>query len=233
MRFTLALLLSLAAIPTCAQEGLPAPEAKAAPPAEAGEANAFQQQVAYGIGLDLGRRLRADGMKIDLRAIVSGLRDGLTGAEPKMTDEQIAAVMTQFQRQRMSGLAQANQAEGEAFLKENGAKEGVQTTESGLQYLVLEEGDGPSPTAEDTVKCHYEGTFINGEVFDSSYKRGEPTTFPVGGVISGWTEALQMMKVGSTWQVFVPGSIAYGEDGRPGIPPNTTLIFKIELLGIE
>lgn len=243
MRFTLSLLLLLAIQPVITaaepQEDLPEPAATPAGGVEEGQQ--FQQKVAYSIGLDLGRRLRSDGIEVDLRAVVSGLRDGLTDAKPKLTDEQITAVMTQFQQQmqqkaqaQMADIAGENQAKGEAFLKENASKEGIQTTDSGLQYRIIEEGNGDSPTAADTVECHYEGKLINGEVFDSSYKRGEPATFPVGGVIAGWTEALQMMKTGAKWEVFLPSDIAYGPRGAGGaIGPNETLIFQIELLGIK
>ncbi len=133
----------------------------------------------------------------------------------------------------MADIPSENLAKGEAFLKENASADGIQTTDSGLQYRVIEEGDGATPTASDSVQCHYEGNLIGGEIFDSSYKRGQPATFPVGGVIAGWTEALQMMKVGAKWEVFLPPSIAYGPRGAGGaIGPNETLIFQIELLDI-
>lgn len=248
MRVALPLLLlalsfpfaSIVASVAVAQDNLPEPATGA--PAE-GAANAdpqFEQKVSYSIGLDLGRRLRTDNIPVDLKAIVSGLRDGLTDAKPMLSDEQMTAVMEQFQAQmqqkaesKMADIAGENQSRGEAFLKENATKEGIQTTDSGLQYRVIEEGTGPSPGPNDTVSCHYEGKLINGEVFDSSYKRGEPVAFPVGGVIAGWTEALQMMKTGAKWELFLPPSIAYGTRGAPGaIGPNETLIFQVELLDI-
>lgn len=242
---TIALLLTTSA---SAQDSLPGPDGAADPPAAtqpqesapAAEAGGFKQQVSYSLGLDLGRRLRADGIDCDLGAMVAGIRDGLTAANPMLTDEQIKTVMTRFQQElakkaeaKMADAATENLAKGEAFLNENRAKEGIQETDSGLQYRVVEQGDGPSPTASSTVKCHYEGTLIDGSVFDSSYKRGQPAEFPVGGVIAGWTEALQMMQVGAKWEVFLPAKIAYGQRGAPGaIGPNETLIFTIELLDI-
>lgn len=219
-------------LPAPAADGVPAPE---------GEADArFNEKVGYCIGLDLGQRLKSDDAPIDLAAIVAGLRDGLSGAQPQLTDEQITAVMDRFQQvmqkkaeSKMAQEAQENLARGEKFLAENRTKEGVQETKSGLQYRVIEEGDGATPGPRDTVRCHYEGTLISGDVFDSSYKRGQPAEFPVGGVIEGWTEALQMMKTGAKWEVFLPAKIAYGLRGAPGaIGPNETLVFTIELLDI-
>lgn len=230
MRLPLALLLLAA--PAVAQDELPAPDASGEPK--------LQEQVGYCLGLDLGKRLREDRVEIDLASIVAGLRDGLSGAEPMLNKEEITAVMGQFRQlmqqkaeAKMAQIADDNLARGEAFLKENGAKEGVQTTDSGLQYRVIEEGEGASPGPRDTVRCHYEGKLISGEVFDSSIQRGQPAEFPVGGVIAGWTEALQMMKVGAKWEVFLPADIAYGLRGAGGaIGPNETLIFQIELIDI-
>ncbi|WP_146400034.1 FKBP-type peptidyl-prolyl cis-trans isomerase [Pseudobythopirellula maris] len=201
----------------------------------------FMQQVSYCIGLQIGGNLKKDGIPVDPQGLLQGITDSLRGVEPQLTEEQQAAVMGRFQQlmqlkaQETAGpMASDNQTKGEAFLAENKQKPGVQVTESGLQYRVVEQGTGPSPSATDTVRCHYEGTLIGGEVFDSSYKRGQPATFPVNRVIAGWTEALQMMKVGGKWEVFLPSEIAYGESGAPGaIGPNETLIFTIELLGIE
>lgn len=230
MRFALALLLFAA--PALAQDELPEPPA-------GGEAK-LEKKVGYCLGLDLGKRLREDEAPIDLASIVAGLRDGLSGADPMLSDEEITAVMGQFRQlmqqkaeAKMAQIGEDNLARGEAFLKENGAKEGVQTTESGLQYRVIEEGDGASPGPTDTVRCHYEGKLISGEIFDSSIQRGEPAEFPVNRVIAGWTEALQMMKTGAKWEVFLPADIAYGPRGAGGaIGPNETLIFQIELIGI-
>ena len=134
---------------------------------------------------------------------------------------------------RRKELAEKNKTEGEAFLAENGAREGVVTLESGLQYRVLEEGDGVRPTAEDTVVCHYQGTLIDGMEFDSSHKRGKPGTFALNRVVRGWREALQLMPVGSKWQLFIPPELGYGRRGTRGIPPNATLVFEVELLSIQ
>jgi FKBP-type peptidyl-prolyl cis-trans isomerase FklB len=172
--------------------------------------------------------------------VLKGLGDGVKGAKPALTDEQLEACMVALQRQvQTRGLAKAqaaaekNKAEGEAFLAANKKKEGVKTTASGLQYKILKAGKGPSPKLTDKVTTHYHGTFIDGKVFDSSVERKEPATFPVNGVIGGWTEALQLMKVGDKWQLFVPSELAYKERGYPpDIAPNTTLIFEVELLGI-
>ncbi|TWU00663.1 Outer membrane protein MIP precursor [Botrimarina colliarenosi] len=234
-----ALAAFLTAVPAMSQEvELPPPGEPAGQPDD--EAARFNEKVGYCIGLDLGRRLADDAAPVDLGAIVAGLRDGLSGAEPQLTDEQVAAVMDRFQQlmqqkaeTKMAQEAQENLVRGEKFLTENRGKEGVQETDSGLQYRVIEEGEGDSPGLRDTVRCHYEGTLISGEVFDSSYKRGQPAEFPVGGVIDGWTEALQMMKVGAKWEVFLPAKIAYGLRGAPGaIGPNETLVFTIELIDI-
>ncbi len=200
----------------------------------------FTRQVGYCLGLNIGRQLRSDNIEPDFGGLVAGLRDALTDAEPELSDEQISAVMNRFQNElrekvdnQMAEAAADNLAKGQAFLAENRSKDGIIETPSGLQYRVVEEGKGASPVGSDTVRCHYEGTLIDGTVFDSSYKRGAPAEFPVGGVISGWTEALQMMNVGGKWEVFLPADIAYGARGAGGaIGPNETLIFTIELLDI-
>src|SRR5438270_10025397 len=136
-------------------------------------------------------------------------------------------------QQKQTEAGKKNAADAEKFLADNKKKEGVKTTESGLQYKVLKEGNGAQPKSSDTVTVNYRGTLTDGTEFDSSYKRGQPATFPVSGVIKGWTEALQMMKAGSKYQLFIPASLAYGEQGRPGIPPNATLIFEVELMDVK
>ena len=174
-------------------------------------------------------------------ALAAAMKDIFAGAKPQLTDEEVQQVMQDFQKKMMAkqmaareeGLAK-NKGEGEKFLAENKKKEGVKTTASGLQYKVIKDGTGKTPKATDTVKTHYRGTLINGTEFDSSYKRGEPAEFPVNGVIKGWTEALQLMKEGAKWQLFIPSNLAYGERGAgQAIGPNATLIFDIELLDIE
>ncbi|TWT47373.1 FKBP-type peptidyl-prolyl cis-trans isomerase [Botrimarina hoheduenensis] len=233
------MLLSYAGI-VGAQDALPQPgvQPEGAPPANAEQQ--YQQQLGYCLGLDFGTRLRADSVEADFAGIVAGIRDALTGAAPQLSEEQIAAVMNRFQQQleqkaetRMADIAAENEAKGTAFLAKNRSAEGIQETPSGLQYRVIEAGAGEAPGPTDVVRCHYEGTLIDGSVFDSSYKRGQPAEFGVNQVISGWTEALQMMQPGAKWEVFLPSSIAYGPRGAGGaIGPNETLIFTIELLGI-
>lgn len=212
-----------------------------APPTEGAISGGdFQQQSSYCLGLDFGQNLAAEEVEVDIDSLMLGLHDGLTSAAPQLTEEQITAVMGRFQQilqqkaeQKMAEIAAENLAQGTAFLKENLSKDGVVETPTGLQYKVLEEGDGPSPVEMDTVRCHYEGTLIDGTVFDSSYKRGQPAEFPVRAVIGGWVEALQMMSVGDKWEVYLPADLAYGESGSPPvIGPNATLVFTIELLGI-
>ncbi len=197
--------------------------------------------VSYLIGNDIARSLK--GMKDDivLDVIFAGIRDGVAGGDPRISEDVERKVMTAFsgkmrekQMAQKNADAQANLEEAKKFLEENGKKEGVVTTESGLQYTVLTEGDGPIPADTSRVKVHYEGKLLDGKVFDSSIKRGEPTVFGVNQVIKGWTEALKLMKVGSKYKVFIPPELAYGPRGAGrDIGPNKLLIFEVELLGIE
>jgi FKBP-type peptidyl-prolyl cis-trans isomerase len=198
------------------------------------------QRLSYGVALGLGRNMANDGMSVDVDAFAAGLRDAMTDSPQRLTDEEIQAEMMAFQ-ERMTAemeanaqaMASANSSAGSAFLAENGAREGVLTTDSGLQYEVLTAGDGATPGPEDSVQVHYRGTLIDGTEFDSSYARGEPVTFGVTQVISGWTEALQMMQVGSKYKLFIPSELAYGSGGAGDrIGPNATLIFEVELLDI-
>ncbi len=199
------------------------------------------KKVSYAIGLDIGKNFKARSMDIDLVAMMKGLQDGKQGAEPLFKEDEIQKFMTQFRDDMMKAEQDKRQAQGkenkvkeETFLKENAQKPGVKVTASGLQYRVLSEGTGPLPKESDTVKVHYRGTLLDGTEFDSSYKRNEPAVFPLKGVIPGWTEALQLMKVGSKYQVFLPSRLAYGENGAgQAIGPNATLVFEVELLGIE
>ncbi|THB79423.1 MAG: FKBP-type peptidyl-prolyl cis-trans isomerase [Desulfobulbaceae bacterium] len=223
-------------------EEAPAPAAEeAATPAADEELGSELKKLSYSMGLDLGKYLSQVGSEVDLEAIKLGLEDGFTGAEPKMSEEEIKEVQEAFaermkikQAQELAAMMEKNLAEGQAFLAENAKKEGVMVTESGLQYEVLEQGDGEKPAAEDIVKVDYVGTLIDGSEFDSSIKRGEPITFPVNQVIPGWSEALQLMAVGSKFKVAIPSELAYGETGaQPVIPPNSVLVFEIHLLGIE
>jgi len=199
-----------------------------------------KDKISYSIGLDIGTTLKRQLIDVNEELLNKGIQDGLSGAKPLMTDEQTKETMSTFQKDMIAKQAAAkkvtgekNAAEAKKFLGENKTKEGIKTTASGLQYKVLKDGTGPSPKATDTVKVNYRGTTIEGTEFDSSYKRGQPASFPVNRVIKGWTEALQLMKVGSKYQLFVPADLAYGEKGAGSdIGPNATLIFDVELLGI-
>jgi len=195
-----------------------------------------KQRASYGVGMNVGKRFKHDLLEIDLDAFMKGFKDALNDVKPALTDEELNEAMTSLRKDvetRAGEQSSKNKKEGEAFLAKNKTEKGVQTTPSGLQYIVLKEGTGPTPKETDTVKVHYRGTLINGTEFDSSYKRNEPAVFPVNGVIKGWIEALQKMKVGSKWKLFIPSDLAYGENSQPPIPPNAVLIFEVELLGIE
>jgi FKBP-type peptidyl-prolyl cis-trans isomerase FklB len=194
----------------------------------------------YAIGLNLGKRLHRDDIDVDPKIVLQGLQDAVAGGKVLLTDDQITTVLTDLQNQvrqkqeaKQQALAESNKKDGAAFLAANATKEGVVTLPSGLQYKVLVAGTGPKPAATDTVVCNYKGTLLDQTEFDSSYKRGQPATFGVGGVIKGWTEALQLMPTGSKWQLFIPADLAYGERGRDPIGPNATLIFEVELLSIQ
>jgi FKBP-type peptidyl-prolyl cis-trans isomerase FklB len=200
-----------------------------------------KEKVSYSIGVNIGKNMKMQGLDIDQGFLTQGIKDGLNNSKIAMSDKDMEETMKSFQ-QEMSTKMQAkqkiegdkNKKEGEAFLEANKKKDGVITLPSGLQYKILKEGNGAKPTATQTVKCNYRGTLIDGKEFDSSYKRGEPTEFPVGQVIKGWTEALQLMPVGSKWQLFIPSNLAYGENGGGQmIGPNATLIFDIELISIK
>jgi len=196
--------------------------------------NTQKDKVSYAVGMSVGRRLKQDDLDVNPAIVLRAMKDALAGAKPLLTDADAQAAITAMQTEKRAALGTANKVAGEAFLAANKTKDGVVTTSSGLQYKILKEGDGPKPTAKDTVICNYRGTLINDTEFDSSYKRGQPLTIPVSGVIKGWTEALQLMPVGSKWQLFIPGDLAYGERGARGtIGPNATLIFEVELLSIQ
>jgi FKBP-type peptidyl-prolyl cis-trans isomerase FklB len=209
--------------------------------AETGTLKSQKEKVSYTLGIDVAKSLKQLGVEVDTDIFLKGVKDALTGTKPQLTDEEMQNVMTTFkqemsakQMEKMKALGEKNKKEGEAFLAENKKKSGVKTTASGLQYKVIKDGTGKTPKKTDKVNCNYQGTLIDGTEFDSSYKRGQPATFPVDGVIPGWTEALQMMKVGSKWQLFVPAKLAYNERGAgPLIGPNAVLIFTVELLSIQ
>ncbi|MCB1675585.1 MAG: FKBP-type peptidyl-prolyl cis-trans isomerase [Halioglobus sp.] len=199
-----------------------------------------EQRLSYGIAYGLGKRMEADAVPLDIDSFSAGLRDALSGAEPRLTQEEITAEMQAYQEKAaaeqeaaQAAAAEANLAASTAFLEKNAAREGVTVTDSGLQYEVLEEGDGPIPGPDDTVEVHYRGTLVDGTEFDSSYKRGETVTFGVGQVISGWTEALQLMPQGSKWKLYIPPELGYGAGGAgQAIGPNAALIFEVELISI-
>ncbi len=198
-----------------------------------------KDKVSYALGMNVGDTLRRQAIEVDLSIFERGIKDALAG-KTLLSEEQAVVVLMQLQaemraqqEEKLRPVAEANRKEGETFLAETKTREGVVTLPSGLQYKILTAGTGPKPTLSDTVVCNYRGTFINGKEFDSSAKNGGPQTFPVNRVIRGWTEALQLMPVGSKWQLFVPSDLAYGPPGREEIPPNATLIFEVELLSIQ
>jgi len=227
MRWILTLALLLAPVLANAQE---APALKT-----------DKEKLSYAMGMDLGSQLKSRSVEIDPAIFARGLTDALAGGKTLLTDAEAKAVITELQKAILVKQAaeakvvgEKNTKEGDAFMATNKAKEGVVTLASGIQYKVLSPGTGKQPTIDDTVVCHYRGTLIDGKEFDSSYKRGQPATFAVKGVIKGWTEVLQLMPVGSKWQVVIPPALAYGARGSgPDIGPNATLVFEIELVAIK
>jgi FKBP-type peptidyl-prolyl cis-trans isomerase FklB len=227
MRWMLTLVMITLPTLACAQE---APELKTE-----------KEKLSYAMGMDLGKQLKTKAVDVDPALFGRGLKDALSGGKTLFTEAEAQAVIAELQKvmvarqlETVKALGEKNKAEGEAFLAANKAKEGVVAVPSGLQYKILTAGTGKKPTLDDTVICQYRGTLIDGKEFDSSYKRNQPATFPVKGVVKGWTEALQLMPVGSKWQLFVPPALAYGERGAGGdIGPNATLLFEIELVAIK
>jgi len=215
----------------------------AAAPVFAGETVVFKtpkDKLSYALGADMANNMKRYEIDIDPDQYMKGLKDALSGGTLLLTEQEIKTVIMAMQKdlqakqqEKTKAQGDKNKADGEAFLAKNKSKEGVKALHSGLQYKVLVEGKGKSPKASDSVTVHYRGTLIDGTEFDSSVKRGEPATFPLNGVIKGWTEALQLMKEGAKWQLFIPANLAYGEVARPGLPPNSTLIFEVELLSIK
>ena len=209
-------------------------------PSQNVELDSTMQKASYGIGLSMGKSLSQDGLNdLDVGAFTLGLQDALSGEQARISEQDLMGVFQQLQselEERADLQSQANQQAGTDFMTDNGQRDGVVTTESGLQYEVIESGDaqGAQPTATDVVTVHYEGKLVDGTVFDSSIARGEPIDFPVGQVIPGWVEALQLMRVGDKWKLTIPSELAYGEASpSPLIPPNSVLTFEVELLGIE
>lgn len=216
------------------------PSPKAGVPAQAGDLKDLKQKASYSYGYRLGLNLKNQGVEIDSQTLARGLADAIVGT-PALKEADMQACLQDFAQQiqaKQAGMASkaaaANKVEGEKFLAANKTKPGVVTLPSGLQYKIIKEGAGPKPKASDSVTVHYEGKLINGTIFDSSLKRGEPISFALTGVIPGWTEALQLMSVGSVWQLFIPSNLAYGEHPRPGGPigPNAVLTFEVQLLKI-
>jgi FKBP-type peptidyl-prolyl cis-trans isomerase FklB len=237
---------------TPASQSTPTAKAQTSTPSKAHAASAAKSpsalalktqkdKASYAIGLNVGKGLHRDSVDVDPAIVARGLKDGLTGAKPLLTDDEMQSVMTalqtdvrQKQQAKMQVAGDANKKAGDAFLAANKTKPGVVVLPDGLQYKVLKEGTGPKPTAADSIVCNYRGTLLDNTEFDSSAKHGQPLTYQVGKFIKGWSEALQLMPVGSKWQLFIPSDLAYGEKGAGGdIGPNSTLIFEIELLSIK
>jgi FKBP-type peptidyl-prolyl cis-trans isomerase FklB len=255
--------ISTPQVPAAKAAPSPAAGAQTAPAMKTGQATRPKTQTAltlktpkdkasYAVGLNVGRnlgaQLRQQSVEVDQAILLRGVKDALAGGKTLMTDDEAKAALTQLQtevtnrlhekmkveQEKMKVVSETNKKEGLDFLGANKTKEGVVTLPSGLQYKILAEGTGPKPTGMDTVVCNYRGTLINGTEFDSSYKRGQPASFQVNGVIKGWTEALQLMPVGSKWQLFIPSELGYGDRGSgPNIGPGATLIFEVELLSIQ
>jgi FKBP-type peptidyl-prolyl cis-trans isomerase FklB len=260
LRVTLFLLVAASVLPSSiAQQAPPPAKAQPATPPKSQQGTAPKtprapaktqppltlktpkEKTSYAMGMNFGTGLRKQSIDIDPAILARGLRDAFANGKTLMTEEEARAVLTQLQtdlRKKQQEVAEqagaANKKQGLEFLEANKAKEGVVALPSGLQYKVLKEGAGPKPASTDTVVCNYRGTRLDNTEFDSSYKRGQPATFPVTGVIKGWTEALQLMPVGSKWELFIPAELAYGERGAGGqIGPNATLVFEVELLSIQ
>ena len=194
----------------------------------------------YSLGYQFGQGLKAQGLDLNLEVYTSGIRDALGGKNPPLSQEEMKKTLSDFQQRIMAArqkevkeISAKNLAASMAFLEENKKKEGVKTLPSGLQYKVLAEGSGKTPKAADNVTVNYKGTLINGAEFDNSYKRGQPANFKANGLIKGWTEALPLMKEGSKWQLFIPPELGYGERGAGPVPPNSTLIFEVELISAQ
>jgi FKBP-type peptidyl-prolyl cis-trans isomerase FklB len=245
--------IALLALGTLRAQDTPAPKPKPAAPsttpktgtaAKTGAPLVLKTQkdkVSYAIGLNIGKSFRKDSVDVNSLIFARGVKDAITGAKPLLTDEELKTALTELQAElkkhqddaaRVAG--ETNQKAGETFLAENKTKDGVVALPSGLQYKIITAGTGPKPAETDSVVCNYRGTLLDGTEFDSSYKRGQPATFPVNSVIKGWTEALQLMPAGSKWQLFVPADLAYGARGAGGeIGPNATLVFEVELISIQ
>jgi FKBP-type peptidyl-prolyl cis-trans isomerase FklB len=197
----------------------------------------LKDKASYSIGLNIGRNFKKQNVELNPDALVAGVKDAVSGKKPALDEAQEREAMMNFQKEMMDkqkAMGEKNEADGKKFLDDNKKKDGVKTTASGLQYKVMKEGNGPQPKASDTVTVDYKGTLIDGTEFDSSYKRGQPATFPLNGVIKGWTEGLQLMKTGGKYQFFIPSDLAYGPRAMgTDIAPNSTLIFEVELKSVQ
>jgi FKBP-type peptidyl-prolyl cis-trans isomerase FkpA/FKBP-type peptidyl-prolyl cis-trans isomerase FklB len=195
-----------------------------------------KQKASYAIGQQIGSQIKAQGVALDQDALTASIKDALNGESSRLSQQEMMTAMLNLQKEMQEKQAkegEVNKAAGMAFLKENKSKKGVVETASGLQYVVLKEGNGPSPKPSDSVKVHYRGTLLDGTEFDSSYSRNKPAEFPLQGVIKGWTEGIPTMKVGGKTKFFIPSDLAYGDTGRPSIPPSSLLVFEVELLEIK
>lgn len=239
MKKIMFILIGIMLITTAFAQKKPAKVPKAAE--QAIEMKTMMDSVSYIIGIDIARNLQKNKLEVIPDLLSKGLKDHFSGAPSLVSDEQMQNLMGRFQQIMMAKqqqmareMAEKNKKEGEAFLAQNKTKEGVITTASGLQYKIIIKGNGKIPTAQDTVVAHYKGTLVDGTEFDNSFKRNEPATFPVTGVIKGWQEALQLMPVGSKWEIYIPSELGYGEQGAgQAIPPGAALIFEIELISIK
>ena len=219
-KWLVALGLGLMAVSAVAQDAAPALKDQ-------------KEKLSYAIGADIGNSLRRGGFEIDAATLAKGVSDAMAGGKLLLTEEEVKATLQAAQQEARQRVTVKMKADGESYLAANKSKEGVVTLPSGLQYKILTAGTGKKPTLDDTVVCHYRGTLVDGTEFDSSYKRNQPATFPVKGVIKGWTEALQLMPNGSKWQLVIPSSLGYGDNGNGPIPGNATLIFEVELVSIK
>ncbi len=208
--------------------------------AEKPELKDQRDKESYSLGYQFGQGAKSQGLDINVELYTSGIRDTLSGSKPQLSEQEMRQTVSELQKRfiaargkELKEISAKNLAAGKAFLEENKKKEGVKTLPSGLQYKVLTEGSGKTPKAADNVTVNYKGTLINGAEFDNSYKRGQPATFKANGVIKGWTEALQLMKEGSKWQLFIPPELGYGDRGAGPVPPNSTLIFEVELISVK
>jgi len=236
---TITLILLFAGFALCAGQTQPAPQTQKSPAAPSSNMT-DKQKTSYSIGINIGMNLYEQQVDVDTTSLLKGIQDGLANQKPALTEAEIRATLMALQKQivdrqeaQKKALAAKNKSEADTFLAQNKTKPGVVTLPSGLQYKIITAGKGPKPAATDTVTTNYKGTFLDGKQFDSSYDRGEPASFEVDGVIPAWTEALQLMPVGSKWQLFVPPNLGYGENGfQNAIPPNAALLFEVELISI-